>query len=317
MPDISVNNVHVNRHLTNLLIAYRPENLIADQIMPVVNVQKQTDLFPILDKSAWLRLPTSTLRSPGEAAKMVSFSVSSDSYNAVNYALREAVDYETQQNADDPLDPLADAGRHLRDQLGIDYEVRVRSTLVSGVGTTVTVASAWNGGAGTDPAADVDIARQAIYSTTGKYPNLAVIGQKAWQAVKHNPNIVNAVYPGGGGGGTVTMDQFAAFLEVPRVLVGRTVYNAGAEGLADSFTDVWSTDCTLLYVAPRPALRVATFGLSFNWSGGKLRAGIPNNYTVYTEEMAKEGRTEIWTGYYQDEKVIAAELGANIATGIT
>ena len=317
MPDITASQVHINRHISNLLIAYRPENLIADMVFPVVSVNKQTDNYAILDKSNWLRLPTTTNRAPGEGAKQVNFSVSSDSYNAKNYALSELVDYETQANADTPLDPLTDAAFHLRDQLSIDFEVRVRSKIVTGVGTTITVASAWNGGTGTDPAADVDIARQAIYSTTGKYPNTAVIGQKAWQALKHNPNVVNAVYPGGGGGGTVTIDQLASFLEVERVLVGRTVYNSAAEGLADSFTDVWSTNLSLLYVTPRPALRSATFGLAFNWNGGKLQTGVPTNWNVMQEELRFQGATRIWTGYYQDEKVIAPELGANIATGIT
>lgn len=317
MPDITHSQVHINRHITNLLIAYRPENTIGDMIFPVIDVQNQTNTYPILDKSAWLRKPSSTHRAPGEAPKEVSFSVSSDSYFAKNYALGEMVDYETQQNADAPLAPLTDAAFHLRDQLTIDFEVRVRAALVSGVGTTVAVASAWNGGAGTDPAGDVDIARQAIYSTTGKYPNTAVIGQKAWQALKHNPNVVNAVYPGGGGGGTVTLDGLRDFLEVERVLVGRTVYNAAAAGLADSFTDVWSTDLTLLYVNARPALRTPTFGLAFNWKGGKLTTSTPVNWNVLQEEDARHGVTRIWTGYYQDEKVIASALGANIATGIT
>lgn len=45
MPSPTVYDVHVDAPLANISIAYRNASYIADQVFPVVPVQKKSDLF--------------------------------------------------------------------------------------------------------------------------------------------------------------------------------------------------------------------------------------------------------------------------------
>jgi hypothetical protein len=100
------------------------------------------------------------------------------------------------------------------------------------------------------------------------------------------------------------------------VFVPQTIKNTATEGAADAFTDVWSTHVHLLYVDPSPGIMTPTFGLAFRWAGDGASQG-PGGITI--ERKYDDDRKVQWlrAGYYQDEKVVASELGFTIRTGIT
>ena len=103
---------------------------------------------------------------------------------------------------------------------------------------------------------------------------------------------------------------------IEKALVGGMVYNAGVEGAADSYVDVWSTQVFLAYVAMNPGLNTPTFGLSFNWVGQNIGRNQPTNFQVMQKDDDEAGVRRIWTGYHCDEKIVAPELGFRIDTGI-
>lgn len=317
MPDTQPRDAHLNQFVRGLLIGHRPVGMIAEDVLPVVPVNKETDTYPIISKDDWLRRPD-TRRSQNEAAKQVNFSVSSDTYQAVNYALGTRVSYELQDNADPPYAPLRDAGTFLIDQLMLDYEIRTQSTVTAGVGSSValTGGDAFSDFANSDPLEQVRIGREAIRSTTGRIPNTLICPEQTLQVLKNHPDLIRAAFPGAGVGGQVGAAQLASVFDIPRVLVPSTIYNTAREDVAGTYTDVWSTSMTLLHVAP-PALFSTTYGSSFRWGGPKIGTGGPGNFNVFTKEDTERSSTGMWTGYYQDEKIIAPELGYRIDTGIT
>lgn len=317
MPNPTPTDLHHNRMLSDLSIAYRPAGMIGDQVFPVVNVGKQTDNYAIYDKGDWLRL-NDTTRAPGETPKEVTFSVSSDTYNARNYALGTDVWYESEDNADAPFAPELDANEFLRDQLMLAFEARVAQKLSTGVGSFVALSGtdAWSDPINSEPLTQVRIGRQAVRSTTGRRPNVAIIPQLVVDHLQTNPELIRAAFPGAGVGGTVGTAELQRLFMVDRVLVPDMVYNTGVKGKEDAFTDVWSTNVYLLHVGPA-RLRSATFALAFRWTGPKIGRNGPTGFQVYTREDGKKGVTELWTGYHQDEKIVAPELGFEIRTGIT
>src|SRR5438477_4017847 len=133
MAMIQPGDFHVDKFLTNILIGYRPQGLIADQVFPVVPVQKQTDIYAQIDRGNWFRIPQ-TKRAPGAFAREVSYTVSSGTYVCRNYELATVVPYETLDNADAPHQPMEQAGQLLLDNLALDYETRVYSSVTGGVG---------------------------------------------------------------------------------------------------------------------------------------------------------------------------------------
>src|SRR5882762_7014362 len=135
MPGLDTHDLHLDNFLTNILIAYKPQGLIADQIAPVVPVRKQTDVYAQIDRGNWFRIPN-TLRAPTAKPREVSYTVSSGMYLCRNYELATVIAYETIDNADPPHDPLARAGEFLIDQLMLDFETRVYSVVTAGVGSS-------------------------------------------------------------------------------------------------------------------------------------------------------------------------------------
>ena len=91
---------HIDAPLSNILLDYRPKGFIADQIFPIVPVNKQSDVIPKVDKAMRMAKPSMTVRAPGTEPRYVHFEVSSDTYFAINYALGTFLTREEAQNAD-------------------------------------------------------------------------------------------------------------------------------------------------------------------------------------------------------------------------
>ena len=82
--------LHIDQVLSQMAIGYRPEGFIADQLFPVVNVLKQSDLYVIFSREDRMRRQK-TKRAPGTEATRIDEDVSSASYYAKNYALKSQV----------------------------------------------------------------------------------------------------------------------------------------------------------------------------------------------------------------------------------
>lgn len=319
MPTSEARDFHVDQLATNMLVGYRPRDFIADQVAPRVPVVKQTGLYAKIDKDAWFR-QDDTLRAPRTPAKRGSYTVGSGNYLCVNYAFATEVDWETMANADQPFQPAVQAGMFVNDKLAIDYEIRVENKVRTAAGSSATLTgiNAWSDYANSNPLGDIDTGVNAVHDTTGFMPNKAVISRRCWQKLRRHPQLINAVFPGGGGGGTAGLDQLANLIGVDQILIGATIKNTAAEGQTAAFTDVWSTGFALLYVAPAPGIMVPTFMASFLWSNPELGPGLssPPNFALERKEDDERRCTVFRTGYYQDENIVASELGYYINTGI-
>src|SRR5437868_14436834 len=98
MPSAEARDFHVDQLATNLLVGYRPTDLIADKIFPVVPVQKQTGLFAKIDKSNWIRVDD-TLRAPRTAAQRGSDTLGPGQHLCQNCAFATEVDGEPTAHA--------------------------------------------------------------------------------------------------------------------------------------------------------------------------------------------------------------------------
>jgi len=318
MADFNPQDFHIDSFITTLLIGYRPQGMIGPEVFPVVPVAKQSNVFAKIDKGNWFRQPQ-TLRAPGTAPKEVRYTVSSDTYFARNYELSTVVPWETTDNADPPHEPAVRAGEFLLDQLNLDYEIRLQNAVVNGCGSSqsLTGAAAWSNFAGSDPLTNVETGMESIRGTTGINPNRMVIPWKVWLKLRRHPDIVRAVFPGAGVGGVATEQQVAALFGIDRVLIPRAIRVTNPEGITpDTFADVWSTNVILYYAAPAPGVMVTTFGSTFLWTGANIGNNQPANFTVMRRQNPKIKSEEMQTGYYQDEKIVAPELGFLIGTGI-
>ena len=110
----SRSDVHVDRPLTNISIAYMQsaDNFVASRVFPIVRVGKQSDKYFTYDRGAFNR-DEMQLRAPGAESSGATYTLSTDSYSADVWALHVNVADQVRANADTPLQPDREATEFL------------------------------------------------------------------------------------------------------------------------------------------------------------------------------------------------------------
>jgi hypothetical protein len=305
-------DLHIDQNLTQLALGYRPAGMIVDMISPIVNVSKETDLFPVFSRAEALSLE-STARSRGAEARKITRSVSSLGYIVKNYALGSDIYLEDRVNIDPAYEAelYGGATQYLVDKLMLDWEYRVLGQVgsASNVSTGFLPSSAWN--AKSNPGDPVDQILQTIeqvQATTGVRPNSILMGWRAWNFMRRNPNVRNLVNGTNNGGGFITRQQVQNVLEVDKLLVTQAFFNTSNEAQAEALSQPFHDKVLVYYAPPNPSREVPSFMYSFRWSAG----GLPN-MTVERHPFDSKRKTEtVEVGYYQDEKITGSDYGALI-----
>ncbi len=309
--DATGHDLHIDQPLTEVLINYRPSGMIADQVLPLVEVGKQSDLYYEFDQGDLWRIPD-TVRAPMTGAKMVSFNVSSNTYFAKNYALAAGIPVEDAMNADAALRLRESKGRFIMDLLTLDWENRLATLVIntSNVGTFATVTgSLWSNHADSDPVTDIDDAIKRVRDATGYLPNRMVLGWRAWQDLKRNNTLRSLIFPAPGAtqptAGLMNTDQVAKVFDLEKVLIGGTVRNTAAEGLDLTLADIWGPHALIYYSPGAPSRETPAYGYTFRWVGPMLQ-----NLTVMDLGFDKRLKGNILdVGFYQDEKITGSAFG--------
>lgn len=301
-------DLHIDTLLTNISVGYQPTGMIAPEIAPIVDVAKQSNLYQIWDKGDSLRVPD-TARAPKTPANKIEWNTSSAAYFCRGWALGHELPFEDLGNVDVPINLMQRATEGIIDGLMIDWERRLANTLTtaSNLGSSSSP-TAWTDKVNGAPVDDIHTAVDAIHATTGIEANTMILGRAAWRALSKHPQILELIFPHGSGGKFATRKQVAELFEVDKVLVGNTVQNTGGEGGANAFSNIWGGHCVLLHVAPRPTLLTPTFMYSFRWRPPQFPAPLVVERTVRSGAGSRKV-VALEAGYFQDERVVASELG--------
>lgn len=301
--------VHIDHHLSNAAINYRPAGFIADRILPIVQVPKQSDTYVIFEQADLFRRED-TRRSRGGEANKIHSRVSSAGYYANNYALKADVTLEDRANADPVFVQQFEEGRvhRVQDALFLDWEVRVagRLTNPANVGSSTAVASAWTDYANADPLGDVFTAMDNVELATGYRPNRVLFSGTAWRHFRRNAAVIDkATNPHVSGGGLYPAARQVEELLEAQVLVGNAWYNAAEEALGLNLTQIWEDHVVVYYAPEQPSIEMPSFGYYFRWAA----PGLPNMQVERHPYDSRRHCDEVEIGYYQDEVVTAKPLG--------
>lgn len=305
-------DLHIDQPLTNFTLGYRPRNLIAPDVYPLVQVPNQGGTYYVWNRAEWLRVPK-TYRAPSTEANKIQMKVSSDTYFSKNYALGADLPYEDISNADMAIQLRESASNRISDGLAMDWETRLATTLTTttNVGSSVDLTAAgqyrWDDHINGQPVEDFFKGKESIRQVTGYDPNVLILSGHAWARFARHPDVIKYIRGAGDnvGGGSVTQQQVAAAFELEKVLIGKGIKNTADEEAIGTFTDIWSTSAILLYVAQAPSLMQATHGYTFWWQP----EGFPGRFAVERRRDDKIHAETVETHTFQDEKVTATELG--------
>jgi len=264
----TMSDVHIDAALSELSIAYKNKSFIADQVFPLVTVEKQSDKYYVWDKGSWLTNQVEK-RTPGDTYPEGRMKLSNDEYFADIYHLGYAIPWEKKKNADKAIDLEKSGTNWLAHQFALNREVNIAADVfVTAVwDTNPTVGAdfvAWDDFDNSDPPDDIDTYRDTVLQNTGVLPNTLVIGKQVLSKLRRHPLLLDMYkYTGKG---ILTEAQVAEALDVEKLLVGSAVQRTSNEGAAAAVQAfVWGKHALMLYVPPAPALEEPSAGYTFVW----------------------------------------------------
>lgn len=307
--------LYIDIPLSNAVVGRRPEGFVADQLLPITPVQKQTGLYYTFQHLEWMRYESGlTLRAPRTEAKKVSFTVSSDGYTVANYALGADWPVEDEVNADAAFQWARSNAMFVTDKLMMDYEWRVAqmAQTSSNVATIFVATSGWNSAART-ALSDLLEWRDAFKDITGLMPNTLIMGRKVLTKLRQNDQIRDILY--GDRGGLATAQQIGQLIDIPRVLIPMTQVNTAVEAdpQGGTLTDVWDTngDLWMARIDTMAGMFTDTWLQAFRWTSPLFNT--PMAVQRYPFD-AKKKIYELEVSYYQTEKVISSDLAIKVSS---
>ncbi len=300
--------LHVDQHLSNVVLNYRPMGFIADQVFPVVQVPKQSDNYVVFEQADLFR-HEDTSRSRGTEANKIHSRISKSGFFCSNYALKVDVTLEDRINADPVFIQQFEEGRIMRvqDSILLDWEVRLAKLIsnTDNVGGNSTPTNKWNA-TGAKPLNDILAAIDSVESSTGYRPNRVLFSGQAWQLFRRHRTVSDRANNSivSGGGLYPSSSQIEELLEC-KIHVGNAWRNSAEEGLDINLQQIWGSNVLVYYAPDAASMETPSFGYFFRWAA----SDIPNMQVVRHPYDTRRHCHEVEIGYYQAEAITAKSLG--------
>lgn len=294
--------VHEDRALEKISVAYMPQGLIAQDLSPVVPVQHESDKYYVFSKDN-LRIPH-TIWGDGDEANRSIWNLSTASYLQERHGLQDIVTDRQKSNADKAIRPEIDMTEALTGQIKLRYELDLITLIhtAANFGQTTSLSSTQVWTANTtlsNPITFIDSATTSIRRRSGMNANVVVIRDGSFKAAKEHVSIVDRIkYTSAD---SVSPAMLANLFTVDNVLVSKAVQNSAEEGLADDLADMMTDSAFIGYVERAPGLRKPSALYTFVKEGSSR----PFKVRKYRDE-AKEG-TVVEVSTYYDHKLVSTD----------
>lgn len=295
----------VNPVLTSLSIGFKNEKFLWDQICPVAEVDQKSGTYFIYTRDYWFRRQEGAERAATSAYTRVGYGMTTATYTAQEIGFEKVLGDPVRAASQTPEDLQTLDTQFLVNLIQLELELRVAAvTFVTGAwgtSTTLSGVNQWSDFGFSDPIANADTAIRTILRNTGARPNTLFVGLLAWEKLREHPLILDKYKHTQTG--IMTTQLVAAALGIENLIVGDSVQNTGAEGLAFTGADIW-TDNALFLVKNNPALGVANGAYTFMWNE---RGNIPWAVEDYRDEPIRADVTRVFT--HLVPSVVSAQHG--------
>lgn len=264
-------DVLVDPVLSNVSKAYQNEMYIADMIFPPLKVATESGKYYQYDRAKFRR--NITKRAAGAKANEVEYGLSTASYITEDHALKEKTPWEIIRQADSALNPEMDATENITEQLMIDKEVALATSMAATAtitqNTTLSGTSQWSDYTNSDPIGVVKAGVVVVQKAVGRKPNTMVMGKEVFDQLADHPDIVEKVKYSALG--VLTEELLARIFNVKKVIVAEAIYNTATEGATDSMSYIWGKHCWLMHITPNARLRSITVGYTLKYEQRKVK----------------------------------------------
>ncbi len=199
-------------------------------------------------------------RAPGAATRQIEFGYEGKPFSLVQDSLESKIPREFAREAAVPgVDLGMRATNAIMQSLTLTLEFDQAKLATTpdnyGAGNRTTVATKWDDPDG-KPIDDVEAGRQVVRQSCGLYPNVMVLGPKAYSALKNSEQVKDRFR----NSDIITAAMLAALFELETVVEGKAV-TAADDG---TFSDVWGNAAVLAYAPKTPSgLEEPSFGYTY------------------------------------------------------
>lgn len=286
--------IHRDKALENISIAYMPAAFIADQLIPEVRVQHESDLYYVFSTDH-LKLDE-TVRANGAEANRVTFNMSYSSYFLREHALKDIVTDRDRANADTAIRPDIDATENLTNKILLRKEYDAANLLFdktnfsNNASLTSTMAFTQDTTL-SNPIVQIDSATSKIISSCGMVPNKMIINHDTYVGLKNHQSIVDRVkYTSAD---SITESMLAKMFTLSQLLVGRAIQDTADVLDTTTMSYIWSNCCMLCYMEPSPGLKKPSAAYKFQ----SVAKGAPYTVKKWREEELDGDYIEVGTMY--------------------
>ncbi|MBH2010285.1 MAG: hypothetical protein I8H71_11340 [Xanthomonadaceae bacterium] len=230
--------------LTALAVGYTNEQLIADQLMPFVSVDKEGGKIPLFGKAHFKAYNTE------RALRAKSNRINPENIGSVDVALDEhdleyPIDYREDAESAFPLQVNATnavvEGIRLRHEKMVADMVQNPANYGAGNKLALSGTSCFTH-ADSDPEGVVSDAKAAVRANIVKEPNTMVIGYSAWRSLKRHPKLKAILSDTRSR--LVQLADLREIFEIENIVVGKAVVSSDAGVVSD----IWGDNLVLAYV---------------------------------------------------------------------
>lgn len=273
MPGETVSTVHVDVLLSNLARLYRPTSFIADSVCSYIDVQNESDLYPVWTQGDFYATDVDDLVADRSEPRLVEIAHTTETYRTQRRELAWDISDRERKNADSQLNLERNKQVAVIGRLQMKREIRVaallRKTTNGGELTNgADAAAAWDTAATTTIESDVYTGRESLRTSIGARPNVIIIPEAVAVGMQKNTQLVDKLkYTYGSSGERPLLEEY--FPVLPPVLFGMKVMipgeikNTAKEGATESYSDVWGEAVRLLYVTGAPATETPSVAYTF------------------------------------------------------
>jgi hypothetical protein len=328
--DLGQADVHIDAALANYAAGYKQWEGIADEVAPLVPVDKASNKFWTWDKDDVFQDAEDLIVGPGAAVKEISPRLSSSSYTTVAYGVASYVSTELSANQDAPLKVEQAAMRRCLNAINLGRERRVAALVTTsgnwtgGYTSALAAGAKWNGGASSNPVQDLFTAIEASLTPV----RTIAMSELVWHDFVQNsavqkyvamktaaPPLPNARATNQG---RIAAEEFSAILGLPPFLIGRQK----GKLTSTTYGYVWGNNVALLEndpTVPSDGQTIST-AKTFRWTGadsgtpdGTVQGGFLVRSYYDPKRGARGGRVVVVT--HNDAEVMTSVVAGGLITG--
>ena len=317
--DLGPTDVHIDQALSNYATGWtrQPGTLIADQVSPIVPVDKLSDYYYKWSKDDTFEMAKMAV-TPGGNVEEVSPAQSSTTYSCRGYGLKTHLPAEIEGNSDNALMLAMRFMTVPLDKLRLGREYRVASVMMTAASystakVTLGATEKWNGGSASDPIKNI----HELMDLMLRPPTGLVMAGKTWRAFQRNAQVQKYI------ASKTNIDplakkaspnEWAAILEIPPVIIGEERYKSAASTYN---TFVWGANALLLCAPPSmPPMGQPITGNTFRWKGGSANGQVVEGgiavRSFYDPTRGVQGGKTIVVYHYDHDVLVEESVGGMV-----